>query len=692
MFFNFFLIAVTPVSAHALDYYVSQQGNDQWTGTIRLPNIEGNDGPFKTLERAQLAVRQQLKSTKVSQDIHVYINEGEYFLGQPIVLSKADSGSQAARIIWEAEQNTKVIISGGKPLNCTKATDEIWRCPNSQANISGDDEAKERLGENSPNFQLYVDGHLMTLARWPNSEWAHIQTPLADGNNFTAMEKIPAINREDAKNGQVHIFAGNDWFDEYIDISNIETTNSTIEIAALPKYSLQPGRRFYLQNIRSLLDSSSEWFTDLKSGDLYFIPPPETTPNTIVRSNIRNIFILDNAQYITFKGLTLEHCSGTAIIAKTSSSIIMENLELRNIGGKGIIIKGGKNNSLSNSTVYNTGQQGVVLSGGDRTNLTPSDHLVHHNHIHNTGIHLLTYTPAIEINGVGAKVDQNLLEYGAGSSILITGNNHNISNNEIHGFCLQAADCGAVYSGRDWAGRGNFIKNNFIHDIPGYGLKELDIANNRVVYQSPDYAIGIYLDDGASGFNIDGNVLLNAGAVSLYIHGGKDNIFTNNYIITDRAGVWISKILTPNYDWSKNEERLTKVPYTSKTWIARYPELLNLTKNKYLPEGNKIEKNVIVSSKPSGPIFRFWTPKNSAIVNDNIIWSTTNNFSVDYNILDLNQVNRNATRIEWLTKNVETNSFILDPCISINNKQIMICDDSPIRKLHFNIPALKLFE
>ncbi len=40
------------------DFYVSVEGNDQWSGTLPPPGADGKDGPFATLERARDAVRQ----------------------------------------------------------------------------------------------------------------------------------------------------------------------------------------------------------------------------------------------------------------------------------------------------------------------------------------------------------------------------------------------------------------------------------------------------------------------------------------------------------------------------------------------------------------------------------------------------------------------------------------------------------
>ena len=46
-----------------MEYYVSLQGNDGWSGTLAAPMVDGTDGPFATLERARDAIR-ELKGDK----------------------------------------------------------------------------------------------------------------------------------------------------------------------------------------------------------------------------------------------------------------------------------------------------------------------------------------------------------------------------------------------------------------------------------------------------------------------------------------------------------------------------------------------------------------------------------------------------------------------------------------------------
>ena len=43
------------------DFYVSPKGNDSWSGTLAEANSSKDDGPFKTIARAQEAVKELKK-------------------------------------------------------------------------------------------------------------------------------------------------------------------------------------------------------------------------------------------------------------------------------------------------------------------------------------------------------------------------------------------------------------------------------------------------------------------------------------------------------------------------------------------------------------------------------------------------------------------------------------------------------
>jgi len=340
---------------------------------------------------------------------------------------------------------------------------------------------------------------------------------------------------------------------------------------------------------------------------------------------------------------------------------------------------------LSNSKIHHIGAEGIdVAGGGDRTTLQSSGNVINNNHIHNMGTVLLTRSPGIRISGVGTQVTHNLLEQGAGSAINIEGNDHLIEKNEIHHFCLQTSDCGAIYSGRDWSYRGNAIKSNYIHDIIGYGMSSVDVAKNQVVYKSPNFSVSVYLDDAASGFEISGNIFDNAGQRVIQLGGGRDNKITNNYINNYDYAIYIDN-RWPTFNWNTLQATLDNSPYKTAIWQQKYPELASPMHNKKWPEGNRIERNIIVTPKNWGGSIRYQIPVDSTFIGDNLVWSTkgTFGFGVDYLLLESNKYVSPANWSQWTAEGIERGSIVADPCVTISNKKMTTCPGSPINDIGF---------
>ena len=70
------------VPAYAVFWVDAVYGSDFGSGD--------NSSPFKTIQRAKEAVRGALAS--MNGDIYVYINDGEYFVGEAITFGPEDSG------------------------------------------------------------------------------------------------------------------------------------------------------------------------------------------------------------------------------------------------------------------------------------------------------------------------------------------------------------------------------------------------------------------------------------------------------------------------------------------------------------------------------------------------------------------------------------------------------------------------
>jgi hypothetical protein len=105
--------------------------------------------------------------------------------------------------------------------------------------------------------------------------------------------------------------------------------------------------------------------------------------------------------------------------------------------------------------------------------------------------------------------------------------------------------------------------------------------------------------------------------------------------------------------------------------------------NKTLPEGNRIERNVIVSTKSDGRSLHYFVPKNTTVIADNLIWSATGKLAVDYKIFELNKHVKGAPWSQWINEGIEKGSLIIDPCVTIVNKKMITCPGSPVKDIGF---------
>jgi hypothetical protein len=248
----------------------------------------------------------------------------------------------------------------------------------------------------------------------------------------------------------------------------------------------------------------------------------------------------------------------------------------------------GADNAVIGCDVYETGDGGIFLTGGDRKTLTPARLLAENNHIYNFGRWCHTYRPAVGVNGCGNVVRSNLIHHGPHNGIQLSGNDHLVELNEIHSVCHDTGDVGAFYTGRNWTARGTIIRNNYWHHISGPGMLG---------------AMGIYLDDQASGFTVAGNVFFKV-TRAVFIGGGCDNVVDGNVFVDCKPAVHID---ARGLGWQKKatddpkgelRSSLAAMPYQNELWSKRYPNLVNiLSDDPGTPKRNTVAHNVCVGGK-----------------------------------------------------------------------------------------------
>ena len=309
-------------------FFVSTTGNDKWSGKLSEPNSSRTDGPFASLERARDTIR-ELNAKRRLRDggVTVWIRGGIYPRESTFKLTAADSGSAVSPISFCAYRNERVQLIGGREISGFKPiTDKgilariarpywhkILQFDLKAANITDFGSLTER---GSPGLELFFRNKPMTLARWPNGDWAKI-AGAADGSSTFTFDSDRPTHWTHLEDVWVHGYFHNtgiwgDWRDFYEHVKSIDTQQRTITTDQSPGYGYGQGNRYYALNVLEELDQPGEWCLDRNNGILYFWPPaPLTTGSTFVSILQDPLISLQGASHITLEGLRVGFTRGT---------------------------------------------------------------------------------------------------------------------------------------------------------------------------------------------------------------------------------------------------------------------------------------------------------------------------------------------------------------------------------------------
>jgi len=600
-----FALSTGPARAQSR-LYVATNGNDAWSGTLAAPNRAKTDGPFATLERARDAIRAVKQANRFpARGVVVEIRAGTYFLAETFKLEKQDSGTERGPVVYRARKGETVRLVAGKRVSgFVPVTDPAVLkrlAPEAKGKVLHADLRAQGITDYgklepygfrwprhpSAAMELVYNAKTMTLARWPNEGWALTgEVPAPKKARTTWRYEGTRPERwVDESDGWFHGYWNKDYHSHYMGIEKIDLENRTL--TAGPEHKddwkarCKKGQRYYALNLLPELDRPGEYYIERSTGILYFWPPSPVAKGEALVSMLYNAVRLKDTEYVVLDHLTIELARSDLVRISRGAHNRVFGCTLRNGPRDGVRVEGGRENGVEGCDVYGT-HGGIVLKGGERKTLEPAGHFAVNNHIHHYG--------RLSVAGVGNRVSHNLIHNAPHGAINLSGNDHLIAFNEIHSVCYQVGDGGAFYSGRDWTRRGNVIRCNFFHHIKGPGRCG---------------AMGVYLDDFASGFKVVGNVFYDV-TRAMFIGGGQDNLVQNNIFVdcvpavhVDARGLnWAKHVRDTN---STLKVRLADMPYEKPPWSTRYPRLLDILDRKYdSPEGNLITKNVCWGGKWDG--------------------------------------------------------------------------------------------
>ena len=427
-----------PFDAKAVkgDFFVSPNGNDSWSGTLEAPNASKTDGPFATINRAKLAVK-ELKSKVYlpkdkpidaryagtnypfgkGKDIVVFIRTGFYPLKESLVFKPEDGGERVETnlpsgafewhhlrdnyITYAAYPGEKPVISGAVPIKNWKKVGKVWVAPYDGDNVS----------------TLNVNGKKQTLARYPNQDYLTLLKTPANSSEIPFKEG-ELKNWKDMQDNRIVILLR--WRTAYNSIAKVDEKN---QIAYLKEPEDGPGKnngllvvppRYYVENVKELLDAPGEWFFDKNKHEISYIPEegvndpnevdisvPQINKLVLVTGNeekpVRNLRFYglafegakENFRNYPHHYENTEGCIGVTYEYATDCEFAYS--QLRACGGVGMLVGGGCYGVRVFNNIFDGLEQGAlnISSTGDLKNgkLIQINHqtLVDHNIFSNCG-------------------------------------------------------------------------------------------------------------------------------------------------------------------------------------------------------------------------------------------------------------------------------------------------------------------
>ncbi|MDR1525435.1 MAG: right-handed parallel beta-helix repeat-containing protein, partial [Tannerella sp.] len=388
-------------------FYVSPGGDDLHSGT--------EDAPFRTVERAQQAVRTFRQAKGLPEGgLVVYLRGGVYPLRQTLHFTQEDSGKEGAPVVYRACPGEEVRFTGGQEIRFEPLTDSEARAripaPHDrilQADLRAqgitDFGRQKATGFGQPieaaPLELFFHGEPMTPARYPNAgEWMCIASVPQTGDSvfggdertgkgvhygrFAYLEdRVSGWQKNDGIWLQGYWVW--DWADSYVRVERIDAAAKEF-ILAKPygAYGFLTGQRYYAMNILEELDSPGEWFLDHEKGLLYFRPPSPASAGAATVSVMKDVMVhFDHTEHLRLEGIIFEYTRGSVVQMDEGSYNTIGGCVIRNIGNDGIRIAGGHHNGVSGCDLYHIGDAGITIQGGDHLTLEPGNHFAVNNHI-----------------------------------------------------------------------------------------------------------------------------------------------------------------------------------------------------------------------------------------------------------------------------------------------------------------------
>ncbi len=601
------------------DYFVSPQGNDAWSGSLAEQNRAGTDGPFRTVARAQQAVRELKAKGALTQPVRVALRGGTYFLDQPLIFTPEDSGApKEARggdvkaperpIIYAAYAGEKPVLSAGRRITG-------WR----EEQVNG----KKAWAVSIPEVQrgewrfrqLFVNGSRRMRPRLPKQGLFQVEEAvgasfgggwddsIARGSDrfiYAKGDLRPWRNLQDV---EITVLAL--WESVTVKIRELDESKRLVILDRNSERRLtddfkEGGAHYYVENVFESLEEPGQWYLDRPTGTLYYLPLPGESIETaeVIAPHLADLVRIEGdaepVQCLRFEGITFAHTewpvppdiaavyqSATkvppAVMLRGAEEVRFESCTFEHLGTHGLgLIDACREVEIANCDLHDLGAGGIMIRDNCRRNTVRDCEI--------------SYTGVLFHGSAGIMVGKS------------TGNK--LVHNHLHDLTWMGISVGWTWGYAESDGYGNIIEYNHIHDL-GKGELLSDIGGIYTLGVSPGTRIrynlihdvrkrgyggwAIYLDEGSTDILVENNLVYRAQSSGFHQHYGHDNLLRNNIFALNteqqiqrtRAEAHRSFIFEQNLVYADGSPIVTDQEWT--------PESADFERNLYFDASGKLD-------------------------------------------------------------------------------------------------------
>ncbi|HEX2913774.1 MAG TPA: right-handed parallel beta-helix repeat-containing protein [Chloroflexia bacterium] len=293
--------------------YVAPSGNDSNPGTL--------EAPFKSIGKAQEVVRSI--NSGMSGDIWVFLREGLYPLSETLLFTPEDSGSNDYKVIYQAYQGEKAVISGGTGV--TGWSEVPGRPGVYQASLNRKTKLRSLFvnGRRAelPSKQVQGQGGYGTFSVNGTESWAETAGTAIDGIKFEAAEVGVYEDPDDVELvqatsnfTQITITARAIISEGPFNTVLLQQPYGAIAYSMAWNCGIHPDKNFTIQNAYELLNRRGQFYFNKTTQTLYYYSRGEDMATaTVVAPGVEGLLQItgnstsDRVTNLEFVGLTFSY-------------------------------------------------------------------------------------------------------------------------------------------------------------------------------------------------------------------------------------------------------------------------------------------------------------------------------------------------------------------------------------------------